>query len=319
MRCLHQLRQPIAKDTTGECFLVCNHTEKRVARGDQHNGSKRAFFVTLLFSIVAASTPTLIAAPTSEVRDDFERAVDEYQQAYDLQSSEPVQARQLFRSAAQRFESIISSGVTNGHLEYNLGNCHLQAGDVGRAILHYRRAQRLSPRDKMLAENLAEARSRCVTNIELSRRSAVLRNLFFWHYDTSVSERTRIAIVCYVGFWMVLMLRNLMQRRAIIVTSIVLAFCTLSLGASLATSQWSDRNKAPGVITSLDVIVRKGPSPSYSRQFEQPLQPGVEFTIHEKRGSWWRIDLPDGNTGWIESTNAETIPNKTRTFLIESA
>ncbi len=54
----------------------------------------------------------------------------------------------LFRLAAQRFDSIIASGVVNGRLEFNSGNCYLQAGDLGNAILHYRRAQRLIPGDE---------------------------------------------------------------------------------------------------------------------------------------------------------------------------
>ena len=45
----------------------------------------------------------------------------------------------------------------------------------------------------------------------------------------------------------------------------------------------------------------------YQRQFEQPLQPGVECTVRERRGTWWNIELVDGNTGWIQAGDAELI------------
>ena len=43
--------------------------------------------------------------------------------------------------------------VVNGALLYNLGNARLQAGDVGKAIVSYRRAERLIPGDERLELN----------------------------------------------------------------------------------------------------------------------------------------------------------------------
>ena len=56
-----------------------------------------------------------------------------------------------------------------------------------------------------------------------------------------------------------------------------------------------------------EVIVRKGNSTSYEPQFNQPLYEGVEFTLIERRGDWLRIELPDGNSGWISADQAELI------------
>jgi hypothetical protein len=62
-------------------------------------------------------------------------------------------------------------------------------------------------------------------------------------------------------------------------------------------------------------MVYKGPGREYQRQFTQPLQPGVEFTLRGWRGDWWRIELADGNSGWIERTRAELIRPATRKKL----
>ena len=44
----------------------------------------------------------------------------------------------------------------------------------------------------------------------------------------------------------------------------------------------------------MDVAAYKGPGTGYQRKFEQPLQPGVEFTLRGRRGGWWNVELPDG-------------------------
>jgi hypothetical protein len=97
-------------------------------------------------------------------------------------------------------------------------------------------------------------------------------------------------------------------RRFIVVCACLVALLTVAAAGSVATTHWTDRNAPDGVVTAMDVPVYKGPGSGYQRQFEQPLQPGVEFTRVERRGGWWEILLADGKSGWIEGVHAETIP-----------
>ena len=252
--------------------------------------------------------------PFSALRIECSRALFDFDQAQQIHGDgiagdpdQPDRARQLFRSAAQRFESIVATGVLNGRLEYNLANCYLQAGDLGRAILHYRRAQRLIPRDPLLADNLSEARSRCLTTIRPARGSTLLRSVFFWHYETSMVSRYKAAIVLYVVFWALLIVRNFVPRRPVTVSVIVAAVLAATSAGSVGAQHWADRRAPEGVITAMDVTVYKGPGTGYQRRFEQPLQPGVEFTLREERPGWWNVELPDGKSGWIDSSAAEPV------------
>ena len=252
--------------------------------------------------------PVHSAPDIAQLRAEFEQALVQFDDAQDVLGQQPERARQLFRAAAQRFESIIASGVVNGHLEFNLANCYLQSGDVGRAVLHYRRAERLIPRDPMLADNLAVARSRCLTTIPPSRGSALMKFVFAWHYQTSTASRLEAAVILYVAFWGLLIVRNYLRRRFVTVVATVICVMASAGGSSLAVTRWADRNTPEGVVTAMDVTVYKGPGSGYQRQFEQPLQPGMEFTRTSHRGEWWKIELPDGNFGWIQSTQAELVP-----------
>lgn len=48
-------------------------------------------------------------------------------------------------------------GYISGRLFYNLGNAYFKAGELGRAVLNYNRAQKLMPYDKDVTYNLAVA------------------------------------------------------------------------------------------------------------------------------------------------------------------
>lgn len=267
----------------------------------------------LLMPSAALGQATYSLARDVDLRDELDKALSEFDQAQALQLEQPDRARRMFRSAAQRFYSLRAAGVRNGRLEYNLGNCLLQTGDVGRAILHYRRAQRLIPGDPMLEDNLGVARSRCVTSIKPTGRSALLRSVFFWHYRTSVPGRMWAALISFFGVWGLLTLRNFVRAGWVTGLAISSVALTLLCAGSLAVSHWSDRNIPGGVVTEMDVVVSKGPGEGYQRLFEQPLQPGVEFTLRDRtRGGWWKIELPDGNRGWIPADAAELIPDSTR-------
>lgn len=256
------------------------------------------------------------ASPPEAQRAQLEQALKEFDQAHLIQPDRPDRARQLFRSAAQRFESIVAGGIGNGRLEYNLANSYLQAGELGRAVLHYRRAERLRPRDPLLHNNLREAKSRCLTNIPPTRGSALLKSIFFWHYDTSTRERVCAAGCTYVLLWILLALRSAWPSRSLAISAMFSAGATMVLGGSAAVDSWSDGHAPGGVVTGVDVVVHKGPGSIYQRQFEQPLQQGVEFTRIGERGDWWNIRLPDGHSGWIDAIEADLVAYQAATVRL---
>lgn len=52
-----------------------------------------------------------------------------------------------------------------------------------------------------------------------------------------------------------------------------------------------------GVITHDDVKVRVGPSPR--QEEKRRLHQGVPVVVEEYQGNWARIQLPDGDKGWV--------------------
>ena len=87
-----------------------------------------------------------------------------------------------YTGAGELFEEAAASGVVNGKLYYNAGNAWFKAGELGRAVLWYKRAERLMPADPDLAYNLgrAEAQVRDSRDAPGYAKMALGRWMGFW-------------------------------------------------------------------------------------------------------------------------------------------
>ena len=64
------------------------------------------------------------------------------------QNPELTSAEQAYRGGdyakgAEQYQTVLSRGLASGEIYYNLGNCYYKLGQYGRAILNYKRAERL--------------------------------------------------------------------------------------------------------------------------------------------------------------------------------
>src|SRR5881396_3448439 len=64
-----------------------------------------------------------------------------------------------FPEAAAAYQKIIVNGQVSPALYFNLGNALFKSGQIGRAILNYRLAEQLAPRDPDIRANLRFARN----------------------------------------------------------------------------------------------------------------------------------------------------------------
>jgi tetratricopeptide (TPR) repeat protein len=263
-----------------------------------------------LGAILAAIALMLFAAPAafsgqseSERLPLLREALADFDRGTALARSHPEDSAAAYREAAGKFEALVAGGLHNGKLYYNLGNTYLQLGEVGRAIINYRRAERLLGHDPQLVANLNYARS--LTNgVAPAGSTQVLRTVFFWHYETSWRTRYVVAIVAYVLFWAVLILRRLWRPAGTGIAAGALAALWLAAGASAAVEWRQRQTERPGVLIASEVVVRKGNGEAYEPQFEEALDEGVEFILLEERPGWLKIELPDGHTGWIRADQA---------------
>ena len=272
-------------------------------------------FITVMnHSTSEAESPSPSSSDRLKLAESAEAA---YRQGLELIGGS-TDALAAFRSSAEGWRQVIAAGGNGPAAWFNLGNAELRAGNLGEAIAAYRRAERLDPIDDDIAANLAEARRRVTRPIEADATDLTFANLNRWWNAISEPTRFNTAAIAWTCFWLLLLWRRSRprdrrntEREATTVIwrlIIIIAFVTgvLSAGTIAVERLLPDAGTA-GVLTRSDVELRTGNGLSFEPAIDEPLSEGVEFGILERRPGWWRIRLPDGTGGWIESKDGESV------------
>jgi tetratricopeptide (TPR) repeat protein len=231
------------------------------------------------------------AAEADDLRKQAEAA---YEKA--LAAKDSAQARLDFRKAADGYKELIAAGSPTGQLYYNLGNAYLGAGDVGRAVLNYRRAEKLRPGDSRVQAGLALALQK-VEGVPARAPSwlEVLGGATLFGFST----RFWLGAGFYGLAFLLLATRRWFGKRWLFLPGVVcllLGFwALLSAGCELAY----DTSRPAGVVCGEPVVMRQGNGPSFAAVREAPLPAGCEFRVVQRLGAWQQIVLEDGTRGWI--------------------
>jgi len=225
------------------------------------------------------------------------------------QQQDPERQKDLYRQAAMIYQRLIDEGhISNPKLYYNLANAYLLCGDIGRAILNYRRAEALDRTDANIQKNLAFARSRRADAVPVRTQQQVLGVLFFWHFDLAAANRVLLACVglgvaCLAMTIMIWLGRSSLWYAVVAVGLIVF----LAMTGSVLLEQHERSSRTFGVIVAEQTVARQGDGPAYPEAFKGPLHAGTEFELIEARPGWLHIRLSDGSDGWIVQDAAELI------------
>ncbi len=270
----------------------------------------RKFIIRFLWlGVIMLTARVLSASETLETRTLFLEAEQLFQQASNTEDGES--ARLLYQKALYRFERVIILGLgSNGKLLYNIGNTYFRLGDIGRAILFYRRAQLLIPADPNLKHNLRYVRSRRVDLIPSWQDSTVYRTLFFWHYSFPPRIKVLLFIAAFWGICLITgfgLLQPNRRKRWKRISLTAVSGIALMMVVSLVTDEIILRNLEDGIIIAEEVVARKGDGIAYQRSFVDSLHQGTEFRLLEERAGWFYIELTDGRTGWIPDSAGEMV------------
>ncbi|MDA1226690.1 MAG: tetratricopeptide repeat protein [Chloroflexi bacterium] len=232
-------------------------------------------------------------------------------------------ANQLYESgqydqATEFYDQLIREGTHSAALYFNLGNAHYNQGEMGQAILNYRRAQRITPRDEALQSNLDLARS-------LARDSGASDGetpLALWNDITeqrlTLDELALVTLALWFAFAMALVVVVMMTRkgvkRAAKIVAILICIPMVAAFFALGSRLYADALNPDVVVVADEVEVTTGPSPQYALQLT--LRSGAEARQLDSRGSWTKLSLRGGELeGWVPSGSVELVRASDKTVL----
>ena len=137
-----------------------------------------------------------------------------------------------FIEAVLYYENIISSGIINGDVFYNLGNSYLKTGETGKAILNYRKAELFIPRDEDLQANLNYAYGLVLDNIECKQLVSFLGDFCFWYSKLNVYELIGFFLVLNFLFWSLVAIRLFYKGEIFRIILYLNIFLILVIGPS---------------------------------------------------------------------------------------
>lgn len=204
-----------------------------------------------------------------------------------------------YRTAEDAYRALIGQGYATAEIWYNLGNTLFHSGRPGEAILSYRRAWLLAPRDADSIANLTLA---------AQRTGATLPVPTWWSrvaHEASASEWRRLMLASY---W----IATLAAIGAVLVPAarrfakpvIVAAIAVASL-AALGWGYWKQGQRHPeAVVLNGEHTVRYEPRTSATPYFA--LAEGSIVRIEDTFDAWLKVSA-GGKQGWIERSAVEPV------------
>lgn len=203
-----------------------------------------------------------------------------------------------YPEAIEHYTALLEQGVSNGNLHYNLGNAYFKKGELGSALLHYYRAERLLPGDKDIAHNIELAnqqRRDPVIEGEREGLGMALDQVMLGLPYRSLFSLT-FFFLCVSGL-ACLPLSLGKKGRFWGYTATIAGIIGVVLTVIVFFQHQRLNAQNTGIVMSEQVDVLAGPSPREAINFT--IHEGIVCQILETQPGWYRIRLANGYNGWL--------------------
>ncbi len=197
------------------------------------------------------------------------------------------EAVENFKHAAQLYEKLLEYNFINGQIYYNLGNAYYRQGMSGKAILYYRRAERLLPRNANIKANINLLKSDFEDKEAMRNIPEILKTMCFWYFFLNLNEITGIAIYMYLAFMASILSVVFLRLQWLKKISTVFAACLFVLITSLGIKIYNQQSVERGVVVADECKIRYGPGEEYEPKFE--IHEGAEVKIEEEGNKWYKV------------------------------
>lgn len=214
-----------------------------------------------------------------------------------------------FEFAASEYEKLISQGYEGTSLFYNLGNSYYRLGKLGKAILNYEKALKLSPGDEDVLHNLAFVNLKTVDKIETLPKFFLfqwwenLLGLFTvngWSYF--LLGLFLLILTCVVVYFFI---KKIEYQKAAFLTGLFLSLIFLFTASILTINLNREMNWKFGIVMTTKLTAKT--SPDYQSKDYFLIHEGLKVKIEDELQNWYKIKLPDGKIGWVIKGELEII------------
>jgi len=219
----------------------------------------------------------------------------------EFNAANKLYAEGKFASAADAYQKIIQSSAVSPALYFNCGNAEFKAGNLGRAVAAYRRAEQLAPRDAEVRANLEFVRNQVPGPTLREKRWED------WLGTLTLNEWTGLTAA---ALWLVLALLAAMLIRPTFKPALrgftrAAVVLVIAAGACAGVDTAIHFSKPTVVVVAQDPTLRSGPFDEAQSAFT--AHNGAELAVLDRRDDWLQVTDGSGRIGWIQRQQVEIL------------
>jgi hypothetical protein len=205
-----------------------------------------------------------------------------------------------YAEAVLIYDAMLSNGVSNTEVHYNLANACFKDSDLPKAVWHYRTAWYRAPRDPDIIANMNFALNAAGA---IAPQPTLVERIFF---TLGFGEWIALGLVAYVLLTLLLMLALFLRtpRRTL------LKFCLIPLVGVLAAAggwwHWQQLKLNPeAVVIASGTTALFGPMDGSTAHYTPPLGALTRQRSTDAKG-WTEIEY-DGKRGWVRNEHIRPV------------
>ena len=230
-----------------------------------------------------------------------------------LDSANNTYSKNNFEKASHYYEQILASGYESAEVYFNLGNTYYKLDNLGKSILNYERAKKITPHDEDLNFNLKLANQRTLDKIEPAPK--LFLDEWWDNIKSMQSERTWgmrsiVSFALFLFFLGVFITSDKLFTKQLGFWLWIIFFSFSVFSFFITKSKHNDLSEQnAAVILSSSAEIKNAPANSGTKLFilhEGTLvsTPGI---ISNPEGDWVMVKVSPEKAGWVKRSSLEFI------------
>ena len=217
-----------------------------------------------------------------------------------FQTANAYYKNKQYEEAEKIYALLIKKDKKNANAFYNLGNTYFHLQQYAEAVLYYEKAKKLKPDDKIIQHNIDLTNNKLFSKIEFSKEFFVTKQI----KETVKSKSSESwSIYMFAALWsgvLLMCIHYFTTNKIVFRAGFIIGLFSLLFSYFTYTAYRNEHQHNFAIIMQQNAFMKSAPVESMNAA--TAIQKGLKVEITDSDKSWRKIKLPNGKTGWIETS-----------------